>query len=538
MSSRVWRAVGIELAGVVAAIVLALIAVAHVASTAGSPILFYDGDSLPLPLLSDALLHGSPLHFVVSTTLFIPETLLYLACAAVASTVQGAIAVNAVVNVLVFYGIARGVAAVEAPRTGRGRRVALAVLGIAVFTAFVLFENSGAYNSFELFTLNLTGTYYWSTVVGMGGTAILVVGSIAGRTSAHRVLAVVGIGLIAAVCTLTSPLYIAWSVIPVLVLLALLLLIRRMTWRQGLPPAAAIVAGAVVGYAARGWFQPFLAADPVGYVHPLRVGHSVLSYGHAVIETASSSRGGIVVMVGIVVVLVVTAVAAIRMIRTRGSFALVAMPTLTVLTAVIITVGAILLGQDATRYLLPAAVLPVLLLPAIFQALGSHWSIPARWRRPVGWTALILLVAGAVLAPLAATVAVPSTRYSQADCLTDWIDGRDLVGAGQYWTIRPIQVYNPTVRLVQIEPLTEPYVWLNDLDAYRVRSIDYVVVDAPAAAQGWGTSLRQAYGDPGSVTTCDAYSIYDYDGTPGQAKLTHDIVSAAAKDRVARGWGP
>ena len=140
--------------------------------------------------------------------------------------------------------------------------------------------------------------------------------------------------------------------------------------------------------------------------------------------------------------------------------------------------------------------------------------------------------------PVAAARAVPSTRYAQADCLTDWLSGRDLIGAGQYWTIRPIQVYNPSVHLMQIEPIAEPYIWLNDLDAYRVSTVDYVLVDAPAEALGWGTALRQTYGEPSSVVACGLYSIYDYDGATGQQRLTHDIVTAAAKARAARGWGP
>ena len=43
-ASRFWRAVGIEAAGVVGAIVLALIALAHVSTTSVSQILYYDGE--------------------------------------------------------------------------------------------------------------------------------------------------------------------------------------------------------------------------------------------------------------------------------------------------------------------------------------------------------------------------------------------------------------------------------------------------------------------------------------------------------------
>jgi hypothetical protein len=531
---RALRAVGLEFAGVAGALVLALVAVAHAASSGSSQILFYDADSLTLPLLRQALEHGGPLHFVFSTTLFAPEAVIYLAAAAVTSTVQGAIATAAVVNLLVFYGLARGAAAVSVQRGHRTRRVLLAVTAQLLFTLFVLVEGTGRYNSFELFTPNLTGTYYWTIIVGTGFTAVLTAAILRDGLGRRATVSAVGIGLLAIGCTISSQLYIPWSALPVIVTVALLVVLRRITWRLAFLPVVALVAGAVIATIARIPLQPYLNADALGYVHLFRVGRPVVVFGKELLTSLHSIRD-VVEVLGMLAVVVLTVVFAITELRRRAPLARAVLPLISAITSVSIPIGTVLVGQEATRYLIPAVVLPVLFLPASLESLLPA-VLPPRARRPLAVVATVALAVGAVVAPIAVGRAVPSTRDTQGDCLVTWLDGRDLVGAGQYWTIRPIQAYHADVRLLPIEPLAKPYLWLNDLDAYRVANVDYLVVDAPALALGWGTALQQAFGAPATIQDCGGYQIYDYDGTARQADLTRHVVQPVEVALRQRGW--
>jgi hypothetical protein len=528
------RAIGMELAGVAGAVVLGLVGLAHVAISGRAFFLFFDGDSQLLPLMRQAVLDGGPLHFALSTGLAFPELALYLACAAFATSVQGAIAINAVVDVVILYALVRVIAGQVAPNSGRARRIGLAVGSMALFTLLLLFQSGREDNTFELLSMTLTGAYYLASVVGTVATVALTM--VAVRRSGRRHLGpAIGIALVAVVSVGASPIYIAWSVIPMFVVLAGLVLLRRVHWRTAIVPAAAVVIGTILGLLVRIPLAPFITADPLSYVHVLQIRTSLAAFAHSVIDTVQGSATGFLTIVGLVVMVVLSIVATIVAIRRRVSIAVLGLTAFASVTSIVVIVGAVVLGQNATRYLLPAAFLPVLTLPAVIVMFRWDRLLVVR-RRAVAIGAAVLLAIGVIVAPASAIGAVQTVRYTSADCLDRWLDGRDLVGAGEYWATRSMNVYDPQAHILQIVPTATSYIWLVDLDQYRVDAVSYVVVDDPAADAGWGASLTGAFGAPAQVVRCSGYQIYDYVGTAGEPLLTKAIVDSADAERVARGW--
>jgi hypothetical protein len=540
------RAISIELLGVLAALALALIALAHMASSGRSWILFYDGDSELLPLIAHTIRAGQPLHWAMSTTLFIPEIALYLICAVVTSTVHEAIALNAVVNQFVFFLIIRGVAGFVGSGWSRRRRVVLSVVGQAVFTGFVLLESSPSNNIFELFSLNLTGTYYWFIVVSTGLVALLVarlLGNGARPSARSRWLMVGAIGIITLIAVISSPIYIAWVLAPTAVVVALLLVLRRIRLQESVLIAVTLLVGCVVGWVARAPFKNYISIDPVSYVHLWQFRLSLGSYKVAVLSTAETGLGT-VVLVGMVAVVVISLIAAILAYRRGVRDGALYLPTIAGLTALVLCIGAVVTGQNAPRYLLPGVMLPIFLFPAVLAEI-AHLPRIARLRlarplssstaRTLGIMSVLVLAASLVVVPVVTFRAVSNSTFSQAKCLEKWVDGRNLTGVGSYWTVRTFDVYgDKSVHLLQVQiPSLTAYAWMIDLDSYRVPDVSYVMVTNSDPS---GSEVTSLLGSPAHEVSCSGYQIYDYAGTPGEQKLTSIVTSSGAAERAARGW--
>src|SRR5579859_1607767 len=92
-----------ESAGVVLAVALALMAVAHIDATDRSWVLYYDPDSVLPALVQGSVLAGQPQDWYLSAVLFIPEMGLYFVLAGLGLGIKGTLALNAVVNLLLLY---------------------------------------------------------------------------------------------------------------------------------------------------------------------------------------------------------------------------------------------------------------------------------------------------------------------------------------------------------------------------------------------------------------------------------------------------
>ncbi len=90
-----WVAIGREALGALVALALSVIALRHVVATPRVALLWYDGDSVLLPLVRRSLDAGQPFEWAMSPALFFfPELPVYLLCSVVTATPQQALALN------------------------------------------------------------------------------------------------------------------------------------------------------------------------------------------------------------------------------------------------------------------------------------------------------------------------------------------------------------------------------------------------------------------------------------------------------------
>ncbi|SOC88865.1 hypothetical protein SAMN05660766_2577 [Curtobacterium sp. 314Chir4.1] len=536
-----WRglvaATGREALGGLVALALSVMALRHVIATARVELLWYDGDSVLLPLVRRSMELGQPFEWAMSPALFFfPELPVYLLCSVVTATPQQALALNGLLVLLAVYALVRAAANELMPAARRSARIAVSAVALGFVTLLVLTESSATATSLELASLLLTTTYYYGAVLAMLGTAVFVLRAV--RTGRASVTVLVVLGLVAACTTASNPLYVPWSAAPVVVTLLLLALARRLPWRPVLLLAGTVTAGSVVGYLLRIPLRPFVSLDPSTYVQPSRAGETLRFFAALTDDragTAAGDAGLLLLFVGVLLSVGGTVWAW----RVRTSRTVLVAAALPLVTVVAVSVGVVVAGSETPRYLEPIVTAPLLALVAVAELTRTAVRT-TRVHRPRRGVRVVLavaaagvLLAGVATAPSTAR-AVGTARYDPASCLDRWADGRDVVGVGQFWTVRPLATYASTnVQLLQVRDTFQTYPWLVDLGAYRNAAPTFVVI---GTRDLWTTAVEDSLGTPATITHCTGFDVYDYAGTSGAAVLQRDVVSSADAVRRERGF--
>lgn len=484
-----------ELAGWMLALSVALVTAGVVASSARAELLFRDGDSLIVAMLSRSILSGDPLDWALSSVLFLPETAVFTTLDALLPFgVDALLVLSAVVNLLALYGAFR----VVAGRFREGRApVAWSVVATAVSGAIAMTETSASRDALDLASLQLTTTYYSATVVA----AVLSIG-LARRMrdgTTHRVALPLTLAGVASVSTLSNPLYAGWLAAPLLLVLAAAVL--RGADRPGsLSLIGSLVAGVALGAVLRIPFAAWIANTGASYAQPARWRESIEYYGGLLSDRLQEPLG--VVALLIVAALIVIGVA--RTVRAADDASrLVAIASW--LLPVVVVIGAIALGTHAARYLQPLVFAPVLALVAHPRALR----IPVRARRQASAAvAVVLLVLGGVSVPrLAAAAERPDADLA---CVTDWVDASGRTGAGQFWTVRlpKLQAQDPA-QLLQVDHRLDGYAWLVNRTDFDADEVTFLVEDSQTVP--WELPLSAV---PDGVIECGRWTILDFASTP------------------------
>lgn len=486
-----------ELAGWSSAAAIALVTAGQVASSARADLVFRDGDSLVVALFSRSLLSGDALDWAMSSVLFLPETAGYSALdLALPLGVNAILAVSAVLNLLALYGAIR----VAAGRAGEGRApVAWSVIALGVFGILATTDVSASRDALDLASLQLTTTYYSSTVIAVvlsiGLARRILDRGERGERGGRTVALLITLGLVSTVATLSNPLFAAWATITVVAVLAILAL--RATPRAPiLTMLVPLLGGTALGIVLRIPFAPWIANTGVGYAQPALWAESLQYYGRLLTERLQHPLG--VLGAILVVALLVLAIVQTRRAEDPGS-RLVAVVAWS--APLIVVVGAIALGTHAARYLQPVAFVPLLALVASPRVV--HISVRVRSRVAAG-VAVLLLVGGALSIPrLSDAASKPDVDLA---CVTDWVDDSGRTGAGQFWTVRlpKLHLADPS-HLVQVDHQLNGYAWLVNRTDLDVGEVSFLVEDSQTVQ--WDLPVAVV---PDEVVDCGRYSILDF----------------------------
>ncbi|WP_334173497.1 hypothetical protein [Sinomonas sp.] len=501
-----WRP---ESLGALVALALALLAVWHMDATGRSWILYYESDTVLPALVRGSVLAGQPQDWSLSAVLFIPEMGLYFAIAGLGFGIKGTFALNAVVNLLLFYGSLRLLSGFVQRELTPSRRVAGALVAFGVLVSLTLLEDSPRPDSFELASLLATATYYSATVLA----SVLATGIVSSlATAAHgrrrRLLEFALIGLSTA-ATLTNPLFLAWEAVPLAGVLALLARRRVVSWFRLVRLCALLAAGAGLGFAGRIPFEHLIAKDGLAYVDPRSAPWLALYYPEMLADRASTPVGAL--SLGVVVALILVSAIVFRKSLAAGDVQGAIVSGMGWVAPVAVVVGAICLGAFGTRYLQPmffAPVCTVVFIPRLFvNGPAPGHSLPARTVRALlaGTVALCLAFSGIATGALSRSAAAvdPDIR-----CVDEWISASHRTGAGYFWTIRGPKAYlaEPD-QLIQIDDPFRAFPWLTDRTDYGTRRVSFVLSVTAYALPILPSVAAPA---PRRTVSCGRYTITDF----------------------------
>ncbi len=523
---------GAELMGWGSALLLTVIALAHLVNTDRAWLLFHDGDSVFPLLVHASIAAGEPQHWALSSVLFVPELGLYFVLAAVFGSGPAAQLAFAVCAMLLIYGALRFAAGAlrrDLAQPGHTNRAIIAALaGFAVLVFLTLTESSISRGSFELTTLVMTTTYYAATTIALLYGAALCAwilasaGRDAPRAASHPrvVLVFVVLGLLVAVSTLSNPLIAGWLCAPAILALGFGWLLRLpRSPKVPILLALTLILGTVLGYATRTALGDLIAKSADTYVRPDGLSISLAAYGKAAGEYLSTAGG----IIGALLVLVClgTGVFLIgRSVRERRPVTLF-LALLSVGAPLVVVGGGLLLGTDAPRYLTPIFFAPLLAVTALFadHRVWPGWlvrtaEITARRYSVTQRGASVVLIA-AVMIVITVAVVPDRTRANQYEadvvCTATWLSNHEGVAVGSFWDARPVngRLAEPG-KLLQVDYAFNRYIWL-DNRATPTPQRASVLIQGP-----WGAvktpSLPVGTRAP-KVTRCGQYTITDY-GTP------------------------
>lgn len=485
------------------AVALGIAVVAAVAASPRSELLFRDADSLVTTLVVQSLAAGQPQDWAMSSVLFVPEIAVLWVLSLLGLGVNGTLALAGVVNMVALYGALR----VAAGRVGRGRMPrAGALLALGAFALLAASERSPSRDALELTSLLTTTTYYSATVVA----AVVAVG-LARRALDRSALgprrlpwaAMASLGLVAAASVVSNPLFAAWAVVP----LGLVLVVAALHRREALWLAGALVAGTAVGFAGRMPLAHLIANTGAGYADVSQWVASFGYYGDLLAERWNAPWGAASLVA--LAVLAGWCLAATVLLAARRDAGAAVVAACGWVMPLLVVVGAVALGTHAARYLQPAVFAPLLglvvlpsLLPARSGVLRFGWT--------VGATAVVVAVAAGLGIPRIMTTA--SAPDADLACVVEWVDESGRTGAGQFWTIRLPKTHVADPRtLVQVDHRLNGYAWLVDRDDFAVGEVSFLVTDrqSPAFDLPGSRTLADA-----ELVSCGRYTIADFGADP------------------------
>jgi hypothetical protein len=432
----------------------------------------------------------------------VPEIIVFLGLSVTGFGIHEAQFLSAVVNFVGLYIVFR-VAAVTVMRGNRAAFAAMAGFGTVCLLA--LTESGADRDGPNLASLMAMTAYYAATVLG----AILAVGitrRLVSHPSAQRGL-VVTLFAIAAISVFSNPLYLAWATAP-LVVIVLVLLWAGVGWaRSQWWAIGSLVGGSMLGYLLRIPLAAWIVADPDNYFQPTRSRESLEYYWALLVERLSSPSG----FLAVAVVLWLSALGVWLTVRSlrRGEIATAVVAAYSWFAPLAATVGFIVLGTEASRYLQLWAFAPALALVVVITDAGLANLRETPWRRCIACAAIPALLGGVLF-----VVALPAAaeRATEQDasltCAVDWVNESGAVGAGQFWSVRAVKTHlDDPAQLIQTDFALRDYAWLVDRADFAQSSVSFLIIDDQSAPF---TLTPEVEGLPSTTIDCGRFQILDY----------------------------
>ncbi|HUD10517.1 MAG TPA: hypothetical protein VMR28_02470 [Candidatus Saccharimonadales bacterium] len=512
-----------------------VVELAHIENSSWLQFFLYYADSLTFPLVRESIAHKEPFLWVFSSQFgLFPEGLFYTVSSFFTHSVNASLVFNATLNITSFYVLIRWAAGSFSKVSKHLHRVFALGCSLLLILYMVL-ERQAYVNSRSIATLYLLTTYYYGMVISSAFLLCLTLvqfnnlGSL--KQSKKWLLVAIGF-LVAALTAFSDPLFLVAYILPFLVVLVLVVIYGGLKVKQALQIGLPQLLGAAIGYKLILHFKDFVGQTLGAHVSTQQI-PATLTVFHSSLSIAIHSKTGRLELVLIFAVILFSLIYSIWWVyvkthdNTRKLDSKLLMLCLFSITEPIFIIGfSIAIGSTVTRYLLPMIILPLFgLLPIMVSKLTQQ--LVDRFKNVlIGFAAavaVIILVVGS-LSWASATKLLSSTPYSDSACLANTLHHQEAYGAGEYWTVRPLDVYDqPDEQAVQVNSSFSIYPWQYNVGAYN-HTYSFVIVDTQPSLQGITASDPYLPAGPSKITSCGNMYIYQYAvNSPGYLQLNSDI---------------
>jgi hypothetical protein len=490
----------------------------------------FNGDSLLLPLVDRSITRHEHFHWVFSAPLFFfPEGPIYFIIDALTPSVQWALILNGIVNLLIIYALLRLLAGRVFASRSLGTIAALSVTVVLMF--FVVTERDrqpqGAYASLLLFN-----TYYVG-VVFIGLLVLYLITRLSDANPREFKVVLSSIFVLITAGTASDPLLIIQVVLPLMASLAVMRIARMIVPRT----AAWLVLAGILGVAFATLLRATLlrnliVADVDGYLKSFDLGKSWASL-HAVLSVSWADSLQRFELAVIILAIAGSFILAVHTIIV-GRGCLEVMPTNLIICFGSLSspaiIGSVLVSDNVlTRYMIPLVIFPFL---ACFPLLRNIPIGTPRRAVVVTVSGLLFLLAILGVRNIAAVRTFATQRAPGAQCLDDAALSRDArYGVAFFWRARALDLYSDRERVLQVKQDFTAFLWLTNIGAYAGKDFTFVLVDTPPpspdSALNAADTVRQL-GPPRSITSCGSFDVYFY----GSDTDGHTILNARIADSI------
>ena len=502
---------------------------ARLSKVGGADILFYDSDSLTMPLLTRALSAPEGMGWTSGPFLgLFPELPTYLLADLLTSTTKSALVVCGFLNIAFLYLAMRLLANVCGMAFPLARQAAtLGTLLITLGMAAETFRSS----EWRLGWMLFSSTYY----VGISTLGVITLALVTRILRGHRsargdrvALPPVSLSgtllLVALFTTVSNPMFSVIVAVPCCAAIVVFRFARRCSSPAAGVAFGSLLIGTVLGYL----FQPMLHmvnGSVDGYIHSDRIGRTARMVATMITSLLKDPFGAIELVILVALVLfALFKTSRIVLARKLGNFVSLgdssarAFVSMFVAAWIVLAPFALIItGPGVTRYFGTFAVFPLCVVVANFPLLAQRFSSAIRKITMLVVAALSAAVMGLLPAAQAAIAVAPPPEIA---CVSATVP-KGSSGVAEFWTARPIDLFNTAgLRVLQSNSTLGIFDWISNPAEFKNRDLTFVLTSWDSGYTPINAASVAPLGAPSRVTKCGRLDVYEYHpGTPAHTKL-------------------
>lgn len=474
-------------------------------------ILFFNGDSLFLPLVFKSISVGEAFSWKFGSQYFLfPELLLYSISWAVASSPGWSLLINGILSLILLYMLTLFLSLSLA--VNKKNSLMYASLILIFFIFYVALEPWPDVNKTSLAMPSMIVGYYFGVIITSIMLLILTNKILINPVRFKNIFFLISI--LFGLSYFSNPLMLLQAYFPFLAVATLIVLRKIIPISFYFRLMTFLSFGLLSGHLLRDYLTPYSATSVGNYVNISNTFESMHKLNKIFLSFFDTFYGSLKITTIILVFFTVFVYAVyLILFKTYSSsdkknkYASVSLFVIlfSVMSPILTIMGVLLTGNYSTRYLLPIVFFPLLGLIPVFESISFS-------KRNVIIACLMIPMLSFIAVQFYSAWMYRSTPSMQElECFNNHMIRYPYNVVGGYWTTRKLDLYSKSSsRALQVTTHLRPYLWLNNTSLYESLKFNGVIVDASKAPNHINSRDVTFLGSPNGIVSCGSFDIYYY----------------------------